>query len=120
MGNCRSCQIKNRIRALTRNNNPLIQICFLTVLETGNTFDPTRQGFLVTNAKDLTLGPIQTKCKVTKPCGCECEEQQCATLEGNLFWTVSIPIFSLCAAPGSNTGFQSVSGIKMIIERSHD
>jgi hypothetical protein len=93
-------------------NTPLITICFLTALETGNTFDPTRAGFLVTNAKDLVLGPIKKTCKVNRFGGCE--EVDCATLTGLFYWTVSIPILSLCAAFGSNTGFQSVSGVKMI------
>lgn len=113
MGDCKwkgKCSLNNA-------SIPLITICFLTVLETGNTFDPTRAGFLVTNAKDLVLGPIQKTCKVNRFGGCEevdCEEVDCATLTGNFYWTVSIPILSLCAAFGSNTGFQSVSGVKMI------
>lgn len=111
MGNC-TC--RGKTRALNTNTTPLIQICFLTLLEPGNTFDPTRQGFLVTNAKALTLSSVKKRCKVIHQCGCTCEEQECATLTGNFYWTVSIPILSLCAAPGSNTGFQSVSGIKMI------
>lgn len=111
MGNC-TC--RGKMRAVSTNPIPQIQICFLTLLEPGNTFDPTRQGFIVTNADNLTLGPIQTRCKVIHQCGCTCEEQQCATLTGNFYWTVSIPILSLCAAPGSNTGFQSVSGVKRI------
>lgn len=109
MSNCSQCGNKTNKGALE------IPICYLTQLAPGNVFDPTRPGFVVVNQKDLKLGPIHKKCKeVSDSCGCHCEEQECATLTGFVFWTVSIPVLSLCAAPGSNTGYQSVSGLRMI------
>lgn len=110
----RSCKCRKNSQLATANSLPLIQICFLTTLSPDNTLDPTREGFVVVNWKDVTLGPIQEKCQICEQCRRHCLEQQCVTLMGHLRWTVSIPIFSSCAAIGNNTGFQSVSGSKNI------
>jgi hypothetical protein len=106
MADCKSCQCKDKTNI---NNNATI--CFFTILAPGNTFDPTRPGSVLVNGQVLRLGPITKKCKM---CKCKCTNQECATLMGALFWTVSIPIFSSCAPQGSNIGFQSVSGSQII------
>lgn len=113
MGNCRNCQCKDQTDATTPIDNS-VSICFFTILAPGNTFDPTRQGQVLVNGEDLRLESITSKCTTRNSCTCRCEEEECATLRGSLFWTVSIPIFSSCAPMGSNIGFQSVSGVQII------